>query len=96
MPSTVSIPIGLPIEITSAPPAFRIERRVKVEVFSILVMNASLSPSSSAARLTARMMFTWVPQRHLSPVSACLISSSVGFFLLLRSAAAVMTQPLMQ
>ncbi len=30
-------------------------------------------PIIDAARLTARRMFMWVPQRHLSPPSACLI-----------------------
>ena len=37
-----------------------------------------------------------VPQRHLRPSSACLISASVGFFLSRSNAAAVMIQPLMQ
>ena len=86
----------MPIETTSAPPALSIERREKAEVFSILVMALSLNPSSSAARLTARMMLMCVPQRHLSPASASLISASVGFFLSRRNAAAVMIQPLMQ
>src|SRR4029078_1509861 len=35
----------------------------------------------AAARLTALRMLTWVPQRHLMPSSADLISASVGFFL---------------
>src|SRR5262249_57797009 len=50
----------------------------------------------SAARLTARRMPMWVPQRHLRPSSAWRISASVGFFLVARNAAAVMIQPLMQ
>ena len=37
-------------------------------------------PIISDARLTARMMPICVPQRHLRPVSASLISASVGFF----------------
>ena len=53
-------------------------------------------PIIVAARLTARRMFMWVPQRHLSPSSACLICASVGFLLSRRNAAAVMIQPLMQ
>ncbi len=53
-------------------------------------------PIIVAARLTAFMMLTCVPQRHLSPSSAPLISASVGFFLVARKAAAVMIQPLMQ
>src|SRR5262249_26339212 len=53
-------------------------------------------PIISAARLTARRMLMWVPQRHLRPVSASLISASLGFFLSRRNAAAVMIQPLMQ
>ncbi len=51
---------------------------------------------AAAARLTARRMPMWVPQRHLRPSSACRISASVGFFLSRRNAAAVMIQPLMQ
>ena len=50
----------------------------------------------AAARLTARRMLMWVPQRHLRPASASLICASVGFFFSLRRAAAVMIQPLMQ
>ena len=53
-------------------------------------------PIISAARLTARRMPICVPQRHLSPLSASLISASLGFFLRSRNAAAVMIQPLMQ
>ena len=53
-------------------------------------------PIIAAARLTAFMMLTWVPQRHFTPSSADLISASLGFFLLARNAAAVMIQPLMQ
>ena len=53
-------------------------------------------PIISAARLTALRMLTCVPQRHLTPSSAPLISASVGFFLVARNAAAVMIQPLMQ
>ena len=51
---------------------------------------------TAAARLTARRMPICVPQRHLRPVSAFLISASVGFLFRLSSAAAVMIQPLMQ
>ena len=53
-------------------------------------------PIISTARLTARRMPIWVPQRHLRPVSASLISASLGFFFRSRNAAAVMIQPLMQ
>ena len=38
--------IGVPIETTSAPPALSTARREKFEVFSILVISASLNPSS--------------------------------------------------
>ena len=78
--STVSRPIGVPTDTTSAPPPCSIARRENAEACSILVMALSLNPSSSAARLTARMMPMCVPHRHLSPSSACLISASVGFF----------------
>ncbi len=53
-------------------------------------------PIIAAARLTARKIAIWVPQRHFSPVKASRISASVGFFLSRRNAAAVMIQPLMQ
>ena len=53
-------------------------------------------PIISDARFMARMMPICVPQRHLRPVSASLISSSVGRFLSARNAAPVMIQPLMQ
>ena len=53
-------------------------------------------PIVAAARLTARRMLMWVPQRHLRPASASLICASVGFLFWLRNAAAVMIQPLMQ
>ena len=53
-------------------------------------------PIISAARLTALRMLMCVPQRHLRPESASLISASLGFFLSRRKAAAVMIQPLMQ
>ena len=53
-------------------------------------------PIIVAARLTARRMLMWVPQRHLSPSSALLICASVGFLLSRKNAAAVMIQPLMQ
>ena len=66
------------------------------EVLSILVMVRLPHPIISAARLTARRMPIWVPQRHFRPVSASLISASVGFFFSRRNAAAVMIQPLMQ
>ncbi len=48
------------------------------------------------ASFTARRMLMWVPQRHLSPESPRRICSSVARGLSLRSAAAVMIQPLMQ
>ena len=62
----------------------------------VLCHDALPQPIISAARLTALRMLTWVPQRHLTPSSADLISASVGFFLVARNAAAVMIQPLMQ
>jgi hypothetical protein len=47
MPSTVSSATGMPIETTSAPPALNSERReTKCVAFSILVIVASLNPSS--------------------------------------------------
>src|SRR6185295_19674438 len=51
-------------------------------------------PIIAAARLTARMIAMCVAQRHLSPVSASLICSSLGFLTRSSSAAAVMIQPL--
>jgi len=53
-------------------------------------------PIIAAARLTARTIAMWVPQRHFRPRSAVRISASVGFLLSRRNAAAVMIQPLMQ
>src|ERR1041385_9125716 len=53
-------------------------------------------PIIVAARLTALRMLTCVPQRHLRPSRACLISASEGFYFSARKAAAVMIQPLMQ
>ena len=53
-------------------------------------------PIIADARLTARRMLICVPQRHLRPVSASLISASLGFLFWLSSEAAVMIQPLMQ
>src|SRR5580704_3325785 len=85
---------GAPIEITSAPPALRTARREKIAVLS--GHGALPQPIIAAARLTARRMAIWVPQRHFSPVKASRISASVGFFLSRRNAAAVMIQPLMQ
>ena len=48
------------------------------------------------ARLTARTMRAWVPQRHRLLASAFLISASLGFLFLARKAADCMTMPLMQ
>ncbi len=50
----------------------------------------------ACARLMARMMDMCVPQRHLSPVNAPRICSSVAFGLSFNRAAAVMSQPLTQ
>src|SRR5258708_4899851 len=49
-----------------------------------------------AARFTARRIAICVPQRHLMPLSASPICSSLGFFVRLRNDAAVMIQPLTQ
>ena len=93
---TVSNPTGMPIETTNAPPALSSARRENIGGLVHFCHVRLPQPIIVAARLTARMMFMWVPQRHFSPSSACLISASLGFFLLLRNAAAVMIQPLMQ
>ncbi len=53
-------------------------------------------PIIVAARLTALRMLMCVPQRHLRPERASLISASLGFFFFARNSAAVMIQPLMQ
>ena len=74
------------------------EHRTAGEGLRLLMLGHDRLPQPIivAARLTARRMFMCVPQRHLIPSSAVLISASVGFFLRARNAAAVMIQPLMQ
>jgi len=59
------MPTGMPTDTTKAPPAISTVRRENAADFSILVMFASTQPIISAARLTARRILTWVPQRHL-------------------------------
>src|SRR5262249_38745801 len=75
-----------------------LEHRATGEVRDFFVSGHGRLPQPiiSDARLTARRMLMWVPHRHLRPVSASLISASLGFLLRLSSAAAVMIQPLMQ
>src|SRR5260370_14354576 len=55
--------------------------------------HCSLPQPVAAARLTARRMARWVPQRHLRPESPSRISRSLGCGLSLSSAAAVIIQP---
>jgi len=64
--------------------------------FASIPYSDTVTGNVSEARLTARRIAMWVPQRHFSPVKASLISPSDGFFFVSRNAAAVMIQPLMQ
>ena len=55
------------------------------------------APSQAvAARLTARRIATWVPQRHLRPDKASRICASLGFGFFSSRATLVITQPLRQ
>src|SRR5262245_60275691 len=84
--SAVATAPGMETLTTSEPEAFRKSRRV------IGFMSASYTVACDA-RLIARMIAIWVPQRHLMPDIAWRICASVGLGLLFRNAAAVMIQP---
>src|SRR5262245_5925781 len=82
----VAMAPGMETLTTSEPEAFRKSRRV-------IGFMCPPYAVTLAARLIARMIAIWVPQRHLIPAIAWRIWASVGLGLFFRNAAAVMIQP---
>ena len=63
------------------------------ETLDIVLHACSCEPE---ARITARMIRVWVPQRQMAPSSPCFTSSTVGFGVLSSRALARMIIPLVQ
>ena len=61
-----------------------------------LHIHGRLPYAAADARLTARTMRAWVPQRHRLLASAVLMSASLGFLFLVSKSAPCMIMPLMQ